>query len=700
MNDEMQRNLRRFHDLISKNTGRTSVVRLLEKIYTTFLDQKSSALRLRVDESLQPCTDGKTITVSLIPDLLKDRYTTEDWLIILKAALAHESQHVNSSNFKDISKIRGWYGKILAREAGVGEEVGARIGKDMLNIVEDGRIEAIAVQRRPGMFLPFMYLNQIIREGTEIKEAADSESQEFADFINNVLSYAKTGLYSPGIEVYSGTRLEETFLKIENLIDEGVKARSSYECRLAVMKILETATPYIKELVQDEELQNQMQQPSADEYSSNSENQYNDGSGKSLRADSATNENSDGQGQSECGEKDNFKEQKKDGGHTGGSSEDQGDETEENTDGKQNQSENSKKDQKSDSDKMKGQSDNRSQDESDQNQSSSNKQNEGFSNAKQPEPVSDERLDEIRREMGKQLKASPNPKPVPSSTLDESGLRKVLAAYKGAGDGLNETEAHIPICCELPNELKAQAQALRKEIKKVIDAKKNASKNLRRGQLNTADLWKTGLRDETIFERRTKIDRSSITFYILIDNSGSMGDAVSVSLRKFEAARSAAAVVEEAVKSLLPCKIALFNEVYKTNHIVIKDFDDRQKGNFSWNSLKTIMPNGSNADSVNIRIAAEELSRRREVRKVLFVLSDGLPSAYDSAEDAGREVRQAVKDARSKGIFVIPIMFGTKSFLENNFDEYQKMYEKNIISCSPQQITATLVKTFRLVLTR
>lgn len=95
-----------------------------------------------------------------------------------------------------------------------------------------------------------------------------------------------------------------------------------------------------------------------------------------------------------------------------------------------------------------------------------------------------------------------------------------------------------------------------------------------------------------------------------------------------------------------------------------------------------------------------ELSRRPEKKKVLFVLSDGLPSAYGSRSEAYSEVRQAVLSARRKGVIVIPIMFGDMEFLTSSQKTYELMYEKHIISCVPKEITPRLCTLFRQVICR
>lgn len=95
-----------------------------------------------------------------------------------------------------------------------------------------------------------------------------------------------------------------------------------------------------------------------------------------------------------------------------------------------------------------------------------------------------------------------------------------------------------------------------------------------------------------------------------------------------------------------------------------------------------------------------ELSRRPEKKKVLFLLSDGLPSAYGSRSEAYAEVRQAVLAARRKGIIVIPIMFGEMEFLTSSQKTYELMYEKHIIACVPKEITPRLCALFRQVICR
>lgn len=145
-------------------------------------------------------------------------------------------------------------------------------------------------------------------------------------------------------------------------------------------------------------------------------------------------------------------------------------------------------------------------------------------------------------------------------------------------------------------------------------------------------------------------------------------------------------------------KVALFEETGGARHISLKTFDSKSHINACYSSLSSIEPNGCNADSVHIRVAAKELGNRRERRKVLFILSDGLPSAYGSKQNGIDEVRAAVDDATRKGIIVIPILFGDEEFRKGNLADFQKMYPKNIISCDPKDISNRLPQLFRRII--
>lgn len=60
-----------------------------------------------------------------------------------------------------------------------------------------------------------------------------------------------------------------------------------------------------------------------------------------------------------------------------------------------------------------------------------------------------------------------------------------------------------------------------------------------------------------------------------------------------------------------------------------------------------IAAGNGNKDGYSIRAAALDLAKRTERRKILMVLSDGLPSGYFSEAEAIDDVRTAVQAARA-----------------------------------------------------
>lgn len=647
--------LTRFREWRQNN----AVERVIQGFLPTFLDNETQKIHLVMDDGLCPRTDGKTIWISLLEDFLADRYSGEDWCIALRAITAHEAQHINSSNFSDIKKIMDWYGEYMESQFSIAARTGQSIAKQALNIIEDGRIEAIAVKRRPGMLVPFMFLNSVIRNGCAVDPAADAskhEENEWRAFWNNVLSYAKTGLYSPGMETYAGTEMERQFLSVQPLIDKGISARTSEDCRKITEEMLTVLAPYLAKRIHDSpELENSLLNEQENEYTSNSESQYGDGSSSSPLRPGAS-RSSAGQVGNSNGSKNDVgnAETPKDGEEPPGCP------------------------------------------------------HSGFANANDANlPLDKEKLDAIRDLASRELHNAKEEQKKETdsrtgSVLDKESLNRIKQQYGKARLDIQETMPAIPTSKDLPDTLKLQAKELRREITRVVEFRRKKRKNLRCGVLDQNALWRTGLQDTDIFCRQTRPAFGSVAFYILMDNSGSMNGRISEisgsTLDKNEAARTAAAVIEEAVQGIIPCKIALFHYIDTVEHIVIRDFDNASKWNRSWNSLGEIRPSGRNMDSVNIRIAGEELAKRRERKKVLLLLSDGLPSAYGSAADAMAEVRDAVTDVRKKGTAVIPLMFGQNDFFVNYFDKYKAMYEKNIIACQPQDVIFELIRIFRQVI--
>ena len=147
---------------------------------------------------------------------------------------------------------------------------------------------------------------------------------------------------------------------------------------------------------------------------------------------------------------------------------------------------------------------------------------------------------------------------------------------------------------------------------------------------------------------------------------------------KLFTALATAAVLEEALKGIAYTKIVAFDGgTNAVEHCVIKDFDQKEIGSRCIDAMEQIAAGNGNKDGYSIRAAALDLAKRTERRKILMVLSDGLPSGYFSEAEAIDDVRTAVQAARRRGLLVIPIIYTART--DENVDAYRRMYEKSMI---------------------
>lgn len=629
--EELKRNRERFRKWLCTH----AVSRTVRGFLPAFLEEDSRKYHLTVDDSMQPCTNGDTIVISLPPCVLNDELDYGDWLVLLRAVTAHEAEHINSSCFRDIHTIRRWFGTRFRKNHGIPYETGAGIAQNVLNIVEDGRIEAISVARRPGMEVPFRMLNYYIRKETAITRVATNPKAEAEDFFGLLLSYAKTGKPSPGAECYQNTALWEAYENSISWIDRAVSMDTSEGCRKNTMDLLKAVEPYLVKLLKEsEELTELFGQKQMQEYTQNRAEANQMGRIRRFEGNNPL---------------------RQAGGvlHPGG-----GTET---------------------SDSIRG------------------------SGVTSIEGKNREALDNLKKTLARKLTEetrSQKEKIPVYEGLGEKEVKEICSFFTNPAEELTVRILPIPGEDPLPKELLQSALFLRRRVKNILGSRRESRSNLRRGRLDPGLLWKRPFSDQ-LFMRKGDFQKGSCAFYILIDNSGSMSAYTEGHrLQKYEAARSAAAIVEEALRGLVACKIALFYDTDRVYHDILRNFTDKSPRNYTWNSLTEAGPGGSNADAVHIRIAGKELAKRPEEKKVLLVLSDGIPSAYSSAESATAEVNKAVKDVRRSGVSVMALMFGDEAFIQANKSRYTQLYEKDIYACTPQEINQKLSDLFQKIIAR
>lgn len=252
---------------------------------------------------------------------------------------------------------------------------------------------------------------------------------------------------------------------------------------------------------------------------------------------------------------------------------------------------------------------------------------------------------------------------------------------------LNEEARTYPANERMPFELKGQANVLKRKVEKIFhNMQKPILRGRRTGQLDAAMAYKLAMNQMDCFMKKGEVSEFDGCAYFLADNSGSMQG------NRQENCCKALAKIEHAFQDVMPLKIVAFNadDCYSVRHQVLKNWSEKVSSNGSYNFLTHCYANGGNKDGYSIRVATEELLHRPERKKILIVLSDGLPSAYEK-NDGKKDVNDAVRKARKAGISVISIFFGDDS----ERSAFVKMYEKNCIITEPEGIDAELVRLMK-----
>lgn len=323
------------------------------------------------------------------------------------------------------------------------------------------------------------------------------------------------------------------------------------------------------------------------------------------------------------------------------------------------------------------------------------RENEGWSSEalQQMEELLEKAIRESRTEEMLILKERKNLQ----SDLDPTEIKNIMDQY-AATEGRSTTFTEEPLTLipeDMPGDLRNRGAILKRDLERILYTKNNRQNNLRRGHLDPTAIWKVGIRDGNVFERKgTKA--KDFAFYVLQDCSGSMSGPKEVEATK------TMSILEEGIRDLFSLKVVKFCSLGgHVIHQVVKSFADNRKFNHSNCSLTASSARGCNKDGYSIRIALKELQKRPEKKKVLIVLSDGLPSDYRGGhQTAILDVKTAVEEARKSGVEVISIMFGDKKFIQNAEAQYRLMYTYGILRCTPEDIGKKLISVLQNIVRR
>lgn len=138
------------------------------------------------------------------------------------------------------------------------------------------------------------------------------------------------------------------------------------------------------------------------------------------------------------------------------------------------------------------------------------------------------------------------------------------------------------------------------------------------GKIIPSEIWKTReLNEDRIFEKINRKDSNEIFVDILLDSSASQNE------RK-EILATESYIIAEALTSLnIKTRIFSYNNFY--NYLVIKKYRDYNDPRIKNKDIFKYSPSGSNRDGLAIKFMRHLVSKNRDARRFLIVLTDGLP---------------------------------------------------------------------------
>ena len=254
----------------------------------------------------------------------------------------------------------------------------------------------------------------------------------------------------------------------------------------------------------------------------------------------------------------------------------------------------------------------------------------------------------------------------------------------------------------LDGRLKQQATLLHNKLETIL-VNKNMPDLLfqDRGQVDQSNLYQSliGINDD-IFIRRGQNIKSDYAISMLIDTSSSMIN------EKFNNAIKSAAIIEEAIAEMSDIALRIVSFGTKGPNIynrLLRNFDDKINRNFSQGALpllEGVMINGQgNLDYINLLYEAEMLKNRPESDKIMIILSDGLPNTRENIDGALAN-KKAVSHIHDLGIDVVPIFFTSFDVEEEFKKRLVDMYKTNVIYTQPNQINKHLINTLKTIVNR
>lgn len=235
-------------------------------------------------------------------------------------------------------------------------------------------------------------------------------------------------------------------------------------------------------------------------------------------------------------------------------------------------------------------------------------------------------------------------------------------------------------------------EMLASKVKRLFVSKKQAlwEHGTKRGRISGKNLWKARgpIYSQEVFRKKVQRLDVDTAVTVLCDFSGSMSG------NKYVHAAKAGIMLNEAVAKIgVPIELLGFSESREGPiHAVMKSFSEVRVSEPELRNRYAIASNwmGQNSDGESIVWAYTRLIKREESRKVLIVLSDGSPAAYNGSHGAEwnytKKVVEHIQDKTPVEIYGVGIM-------DSNVKQFYKDYKIITKSEELEDLLLGLVKT-------
>lgn len=223
--------------------------------------------------------------------------------------------------------------------------------------------------------------------------------------------------------------------------------------------------------------------------------------------------------------------------------------------------------------------------------------------------------------------------------------------------------------CRVKRYIPAIAKIMRGHCKEY----KLIHRSMRSGILDTDKLAEAFQGVSTVYRREGEVKTDKISVCLLIDESGSMHGERIVS------ARDAAVLIHEALRNIPNVELFIYGHSGDMIHSGATEmFIYREKGYTPKFSLGNVRARVENRDGIAILETAKRVKKQTKNPVLMFILSDGAPSAYFyRGEEAMRHVKVCVEKVEKMGFYVIQVCINHSYDPSKMFKNYVVMENMN-----------------------